>query len=515
MKNYKLAGSLFSILLLSACSGFLDRNPLDQPSSATFWKTENDFNVGLAACYASLQRELYSNALPCWDNLTDNGYGQHPDNSYGLTTEIVNGNISSNSGGYILTVYTGALADIARANIFLTQLTNFEGMEADKKKKYEAEVRMLRGYYYSYLYRCYGDVPIIDKPLDLATQHQPKANAADVYKFMMSDIDFAIANLPDVKYSDNSGHWTKDAAKAFKARMLLFTAYDNSGAAVKNIMEEVKKLTLEIKNYSLAAEFSDNFQDDKQEKCPEIMMSVKYLAPNNSTWADVWYGDWIVVSPLSNLISEFEFPDGRPGTVVPHDSKGVIDVSAYTNEDLKKRDSRLAKTVFMDKYVVKGESYLPSNNRSLGTGLEKFLSQNLQAPYSGATQSQQDWVLLRYADVLLMLAEAENEINSSPTEIVYNAIRDVRVRSGMPALPAGLSKEEMRTRIRHERRVELAFEGLRYFDLKRWKTAKKILNNVKDGLTPYKFEDKFYRWPIPQSEIDKSNGVLVQNPDYQ
>lgn len=514
MKNYKLTGSLLSVLLLSACSGFLDRNPLDQPSSATFWKTENDFNVGLAACYASLQRGIYSYALPCWDNITDNGFGQHPEDGYGLTTEIVNGNISSNSGGYILTVYTGALADIARVNIFLTQLNNFPDFDADKKKKYEAEVRMLRGYYYSYLYRCYGDVPIIDKSLDLSNQHQPKAKAADVYKFMMDDIDFAIANLADVKYSDNSGHWTKDAARAFKAHMLLFVAYDNSGIAKKDIMEEVKKLIQEIKNYSLATEFSDNFQDDKQEKCPEIMMSVKYLAPNNSTGADMWYADWIVVSPLSNLISEFEFPDGSPGTVVPHDSKGVIDVSAYTNEDLKKRDSRLAKTIFIDRYVVKGVSYLPSNNRSLGTGLEKFLSQNLQPPFSYATQSQQDWVLLRYADVLLMLAEAENEING-PTEIVYNAIRDVRVRSGMPALPAGLSKEEMRTRIRHERRIELAFEGLRYFDLKRWKVAKQILNDVKDGLTPYKFEDKFYLWPIPQSEIDKSNGVLVQNPDYK
>ncbi|PGH39510.1 MAG: RagB/SusD family nutrient uptake outer membrane protein [Candidatus Nephrothrix sp. EaCA] len=515
MKNNKLMFSLFGLLWLCACSNFLDRTPLDQPSSETFWKTANDFNVALAACYASMQRGLYSDALPCWDNLTDNGYGQHPEDGYGLTTEIVNGNISPNSGGFIATVYAGALADIARANIFLNQLNGFTGFDPSKKKIYEAEVRMLRGYYYSYLYRCYGEVPIIDKPLDLSSQNQPKASAADVFQFMMKDVDFAIGNLEDVKYSANSGHWTKDAAKAFKARMLLYVAYDDFGTAKNDIMQQVKKLLQEIRNYSLAPEFTDNFQDDKQEKCPEIIMSVKYLAPNNYTWADVWYGDWIVVSPLSNLISEFEFPDGSRGTVVPHDSKGVINVNEYTNEDLKRRDSRLAKTVFIDKYIVKGASYTPSNNRSLGTGLQKFLSQNLQTPYSGASQCQQDWVLLRYADVLLMLAEAENEINGSPTQIVYDAVNQVRRRSSMPELPPGLSKEEMRNRIRHERRVELAFEGLRYFDLKRWKIAKQVLNNVKDGLTPYKFEDKNYLWPIPQSEIDKSNGTLIQNPSYK
>jgi len=514
MKNKKLLISLFSLQLFCACSGFLERHPLDKPSSATFWKTKNDFDVALAACYGALQRNLYSYSLPCWDNLTDNGYGQHAENSYGQSTEIVNGNITPNSSGFISSVYVGALGDVARANIFLKQLSEFAGFDADSKKIYEAEARMLRAYFYSYLYRCYGDVPLIDKPLDLSTQNQPKASAAEVYKFMTDDIDFAIKNLKDVKYTVYKGHWTQEAAKAFKARMILFTAYDEAGNAKNNLMQEVKDLTQAIKNYSLANEYAGNFQDAQQEASPEILMSVKFLAPNNATSADQWYGDWIVVSPLANLISEYEFTDGTPGTTIPHSQKGVVD-PLFSNEDLKSRDSRLAKTVFIDKYIIQGKTYTPSNGRPLGTGLAKFLSQNIQPPYGYATLSQQDWVLLRYADVLLMLAEAENEINGSPTQIVYDAVNQVRRRSSMPELPPGLSKEEMRNRIRHERRVELAFEGLRYFDLKRWKIAKQVLNNVKDGLTPYKFEDKNYLWPIPQSEIDKSNGTLIQNPSYK
>lgn len=121
---------------------------------------------------------------------------------------------------------------------------------------------------------------------------------------------------------------------------------------------------------------------------------------------------------------------------------------------------------------------------------------------------------MRYADVLLMLAEAENEING-PTDIAYQAVNDVRDRGKASLLPTGLTKDQMRERIRHERRIELAFEGQRYFDLKRWKIAKQVLNAVTDGLITYKFEDRHYLWPLPQTEIDKAKGILEQNPDYK
>lgn len=120
---------------------------------------------------------------------------------------------------------------------------------------------------------------------------------------------------------------------------------------------------------------------------------------------------------------------------------------------------------------------------------------------------------MRYADVLLMLAEVENELGNSST--AENYVNQVRSRSSMPNLPSGLSKDEMRSRIRHERRIELAFEGSHYFDLKRWKVAKEVLNRVQDGMLSYKFEDKHYLCPLPQSEVERNKGVLVQNPNYR
>ena len=471
---------LIMISGLTSC-GDLDINPNDRPSSETFWKTSEDINLALTACYGAMHRDLFSFSTPCWDNLTDNGYGQHAERQYGMTTNMVMGNIEPSSDGFISAVYTDAFADIATVNIFLDKLKKIDKLNDIIKKQYEAEARMLRAYFYSYLYRGYGEVPIISEPLNLETQYQEKKPMSDVYKFIMDDISFAIDNLPDQTYSESKGRWTKNAAKAYKARMILFTAYDEEGNMITNKMTEAKTLLGEIKGYALANDFSDNFNDLKQESSPEIMMSIKFLAPNTSSSADMWYADWLVVSPLINFLETFEMRDGTPGQPIPKKagSKFLIDLEAF----------------------------------STGAGLYKFLSPNLPPPFGYNTKSQQDWVIMRYADVLLMLAEAENELNG-PTELVYKSINAIRKRALMPELPPKLSKEQMRNKIRNERRIELAFEGHRYFDLKRWKTAISVLNAVADAPVTYKFEKKHYLWPIPQSEIDKNKGKLVQNPDW-
>jgi hypothetical protein len=139
------------------------------------------------------------------------------------------------------------------------------------------------------------------------------------------------------------------------------------------------------------------------------------------------------------------------------------------------------------------------------------------------TQSDQDWVYLRYADVLLMYAEAQNEA-VGPDGTVYSAINSIRERVHMPDLPAGLSRDDMRTRIRHERRIELAMEGQRYFDLKRWQLDRVILPTVRDpGTTPTNgplrtFPLRDTLWPVPQPELDiaksYNNSGFKQTPGY-
>lgn len=515
MKKISYIVLLLSLLSFMSCDQ-LDLQPTDQPSSGTFWVKSDDFKIALTAVYGTMQRNFYSFSTPNWDSMTDNSYGQHAEGQYGLTTQIAMGNINPSSGGFIDGIYLGAFSDIARINIFIDKLEQFTEIDDATKKEYLAEARMCRAFYYSYLYRCYDEVPIVSEPLTLETQYQEKKPASQVYEFLMDDIDFAIKNLPNVTYKENGGRWTKNAANAYKARMVLYTSYDDAGNPIPAKMEEAKTLLTGITGYELSTDFSDNFNDLKQEDSPEIMMSIKFLAPNSYNRSDLWYADWMVLTPLVNFIEEFEMKDGTEGAPVPMQagSKFAVDTDVFTNESLADRDSRLAKTVFIEKYVVSGEEFTPSNNNPTKTGMSKFLSTNLTPPFTWSTLSQQDWVVVRYAEVLLMLAEVENELNG-PTTLVHNSINAIRTRSFMPDLDSNLTQDEMREKIRHERRVELAFEGHRYFDLKRWKTAETVLNNVTDSPVIYNFEKKHYLWPLPQSEIDKNNGVLVQNPNYK
>lgn len=129
---------IFSIMLslvLSSCSDYLDRQPTDQLSSENYWESEEDFEQGLNAAYGSMQSPFFSTSLPSWDNLTDNGFGQHAEEQYGLTTAIAQGNIDPNTGGFVSGVYSDAYIGIARANEILSQLESFDEMDQESANK--------------------------------------------------------------------------------------------------------------------------------------------------------------------------------------------------------------------------------------------------------------------------------------------------------------------------------------------------------------------------------------------
>jgi hypothetical protein len=515
MKGNKILIIVLSTLLFSGCEDYLDRQPLDKISSSTFWQTKSDFDMALTAIYGlnttgaswdSPPGGVWAYHLANWDNLTDNSYGQH---NYFSSKSIVSGEISPTTGGYVSLVYSMSYQAIARINIFLSQLSTYGGSDfsdADKQVA-EGEVRFFRAFYYFQLYCVYGDVPLVTEPLTLENQEQPKVSSGKIYDQIISDLDYAIANLNAVSYYENTGHVTKSTAQALKARILIYEAYGSNGSPDNNLLSQVASLCQEIiPLYELSPEFADVFQDKGQSGNKEIIYAVNYLAPDNvpAYGADLIYGDWIIVSPLQSFVDAFQCTDGLPWGESP-----LTD----TENPFNNRDPRLAKTVFVDHPDFgDGNVHYPTNSRPTGYGVMKFLCPE-NTPIGYSTLSQQNSVVLRLAEVLLMYAEAQNEVGG-PDASVYEAINSIRERVGMPDLPEGLSKDEMRESIRYERRIEMAFEGLRYFDLKRWHIAGEVLNSVTDGLLEYHWEDRFYRWPLPQSEIDKNNGTLEQNPDY-
>lgn len=533
---------LVSALLMGttvSCSDFLQKDPPSSPSQSIFWQKKSDFDSALAGTFSIMYEwpgEM-SQIIPCFDNLTDNSICQHNEDTYGRSQTIALGDLDPNTTGYVSYMYSHCYTGIARAHLVMENLALYEGSdmtEADKNF-IMAQCKALRGYFYSWLYLCYKEVPLVTSSLTMENMYQPKSTRPEIYAQIMKDFDEAIAALPDKPYSDSqmSGYFSPGALKAFKARLMLNDAYDENGKAIPEKMKEIVPLLEEIQGYSLADRMRDNFISEKQLASPEIMFSVRYLAPNITHSMDLYYGNWTTCGVTRDLVDEFECTDGLKWGESPLTqevdetllSTNSMADDAYNEREklFQNRDPRLRETVthsgyatFPDEgYEDKGRLKL-TDQQQTGFGMMKYLQPTTVMP-SYSTISDADVIILRYAEVLLMIAEAENEVNG-PTQKVYDAVNAVRTRSEMPPLPDNLSQDEMRERIRHEWRVEFVFEGQRYFQLKRWKLMEELVDGAVDPALPTYikvFKPAFYYWPIPQTEIDKAGDILVQDPNYK
>jgi starch-binding outer membrane protein, SusD/RagB family len=365
----------------------------------------------------------------------------------------------------------------------------------DKLKPYIGEAYFLRGFNYFGLAQLYGNVPIVtEDPFTIDYNSlRAKSTREEVLALVEQDLDSAILNLPDVKYS--SGHAVKTTAQGYKVRVLLFQKkYAEAAALAKQIIDGGK--------YTLNPNYPSNFYKPDQANSPEIMFSVKYQLPSIlHAWEplNLTVHKWKGYLGTQDLINEYEADDPRKTMTwfFPGDTK---EQGWPFTGDLAV--AKPGKDSWIEGY------YAP----------RKWLTPTIVDPDRGIIDDN-DYVLLRYADIKLMYAEAQNEA-SGPDASVYQQVNEVRSRPGvdMPPLADGLTKDEMRNAIRHERRVEFAMEGLRFFDLRRWGIATEKLNGfVQNPLSPntkIKYEDKYEYWPIPQTEIDRNAPVLIQNPGY-
>ena len=528
----------------TSCSDFLQKDPPSSPSQSIFWQKKSDFDSALAGSFSMMYEwpGVMSQIVACFDNLTDNSICQHNEGTYGSSQTIALGDLDPNTGGYVSYMYDHCYRGIGRIHLVMENLETYQGADmSDADKSFiMAQCKALRAYYYSWLYQCYREVPLVTSSLTTENMYQPKAARTEIYAQIMKDFDEAIAALPDKPYSDSqmSGYFTPGAMKAFKARLMLAEAYDDNGNADASKMGEIVALLEGIQGYDLADRMRDNFISAQQLASPEIMFSVRYLAPNTTHSMDLYYGAWTTCGVTRDLVNAFECTDGLKwgeSTLTATVNESLLATGALSdanNAEREKlfsdangvhiRDRRLYETVChsgLADFSIDGQEGDPvtiTNQMQTGFGMMKLLQPTTEMP-SYSTVSDADVVILRYAEVLMMIAEAENEVNG-PTQKVYNAVNRIRVRSGQPELPTGLTKEQMRERIRNEWRVEFVFEGHRYFQLKRWKLMEKLVNGAADPALPTYikvFKPAFYYFPLPQTEIDKAGGVLVQDPNYK
>jgi hypothetical protein len=488
-----LAGS---IALFSCNKTLLDQNPPDALTASTFWTNPTDTAYALSGLYNYLYASgggyaTWQFSPMAWDNFSDDSYGQY-DYGGGRTATLAGITPATGFGGtFVADTYNNCYQAIAADNAFLANIGKIAG--GSQLTRYKGEAFFLRGFNYFWLAQTYGNVPIVTADpftIPLSTK-MAKATQAQVIQQAAGDLDSAIAYLPDGPFA--TGHAVKASAEGYKIRLLLLKK-DFAGAAA------LAAQVIAAGQFSLNPSYLSNFYKPDQRSSPEILFSVQYQLPTlyHSPSIALSLCWWKGEMGTQDLINEYEPGDPRKTMTFFFPGDGAAQGWPFT-------DQGGVATPGADSWIV---GYY---------AVRKWLTPSLPNPTTYGVQDDNDFVLLRYADILLMYAEAQNEA-VGPDATVYQQVNAVRARVKMSALPAGLTQDQMRQAIRHERRVEFAMEGLRYFDLRRWGIATQKLNGFHPNpVTPqvtYVYKDNYQFWPIPQPEIDRNQPKLVQNDGY-
>ena len=473
---------MLSACVFGACSDVsLDQVPQTERSEANFYKTNADFYNAIVGVYAALKHP----------GIIDKGSG-----SYLYMTELVTDNTDTGAarGGIAAELYyfedfnfslasttlsnawTGHYLGIARTNSILDRLQAANIPQASKDR-FEGEAKFMRALFYFNLVRFFGDVQLVTKELTSPYEANslPRSPAADVYALIISDLKTAETKLPATIPSAEAGRASSWAAKTELGKVYLtLKQYDNAAAKLKEVIDG--------NAYSLMPKYADIFPATTSYAAnKEYILAVQYKSGNIGQGSDLW-SNWAAVNSSVALL-------GTGGGVGGGFNRPTANMeAAYEAGDLRKDASMLSSykatngTTVNEKYVVKFRQQGALNN-----------------------DSDVDFPLLRYADVLLMYGEALNELGRTTEGLTY--LNLIRKRAGL-ADKTGLSQADFRLAMEQERRVELAFEGHRWFDLVR--TGRFVTVMQAKGFKVQPFHQLYL---IPQRETDL-NKALTQNPGY-
>jgi len=485
-----------------------------------------------------------------------------------FATGTVNANIITKDA------WTTPYTNIRRTNLLLKNLPNAK-FGNDIKTRVAAEARFLRAYYYFILLEHYGGIPLAGDSVyraedKLPTKREPFQVCVD---YIVSECDKAAEDLPWTQVGELYGRINKAACKALKARVLLYAASPlfngESNAGQGELQGVIGYPDYSVERWKLAEQAALDVMESGQYKLHvnnskeagygfyelfQLRKNSEYLLAKmqgpNRELEGVWNPPTFGVTspgayPYLETVNSFGM---KNGLAIDAPNSGYDPANPY-----KDRDPRLANTVTRDQSLVFHRDGLarrpvniyidktnPNNVTSgqdavyRGTPTGYYVYKMLNREVAGDwfnTLTPRCFPIIRYAEVLLNFAEARNEYLATPDERVMQAVEAIRERAGLVpfVVDRGLSKVQMREMIRNERQKELAFEGHRFFDVRRWKVAEDLENKQLHGTEPVRtlagtsynqinvrkrvFDKRMYLWPIPQSEIGKSVD-LIQNPGY-
>ncbi len=528
---------LCGMLLLTATScgdDFFNISNPNEISETNFWKTEDDALMALTGCYDAMQSgDLFNDYIDGWkfgflcrETCTDNG-----DHSWGdwmLGSTIAKGTSSTNDECFSK-YWNSNYELIKRCN---TLIKNIDGMTIDETKKnaFKAEAIALRALGYCDLVSVFRDVPYLEEPLTLVECEPARTSKEEIATKVLADLKANLPNLP-AKGSASKGRLTQEAGYAIMGRMALFTKhYDEAIDAYQHVIGKYSLFT--------SGDGSDGYKNyselftEKNEECDEVILGIHYAGPGlneGQTFSISWGAPMNAIEATRNLCDDYYCTDGLPIDKSPL-FKGKTGKDAYNADHpdyarYENRDPRLKGTLFVPGMTWLNDVYdydkdtNPSGKKLSANSqvaiMKWFVPENMANEYDGSL----DYYVMRYAEVLLSLSEAMIEKGGYSQSEITKYINEVRERVHMPKVEdvegTGLTQEQLRQIVRHERRVELAFEDLRFADLYRWGEWKNSIDRMNQEYATYGSGcyERQYRgeqddvWPIPQNEIDTDKNL--------
>jgi len=479
MKN-KIGILIILLGSLVSCEDFLDLNPENLISDQTFFANQNDFETALVGAYSSI-RGMYSGSAIQYLNELSSDNAEIVWSSPSSNEMQLEQNSVTSTNGILSGAWNTCLYTISRCNTILNKI---EGVEFDQsaKDRIKGEAYFLRGLSYFYLVQLFGNVPVTDinftSPAQVAASDLSLKPASQVYIKILSDLTSAETLLASGLNPDKT-HASRGTVKTLLGKVYLTQKdYDKAATKLKEVIDE--------KQYTLAANYKDLFVEGNNNRAESIFeiqfVSGKSIGNNYSA----------LFTPAITSMAIFPGNMQGSGRILP-----TLDlVNAYEPGDLRKNLS-----------VKEGIPLINGTTAPGRYGL-KFIDYTIVDGQDGNVT----FTVLRYADVLLMYAEALNEIDQTP--LAHDYINPIRDRANLDDL-SGLDQDDFRLSLERERRVEFVYEGHRWFDLKRTGRLQVVLDSyyASKGLN-FSVQDHEWILPIPQNEIDLNPEVIIQNPDY-
>ncbi|AQG77990.1 RagB/SusD family nutrient uptake outer membrane protein [Spirosoma montaniterrae] len=493
MKFIRFSSALL-LLTLSGCSeSFLDLQPNTQVSTNTFYQSASDFRTAVNAAYAALQADgLYGSVYIHFSEVpADNAGVQNPNGAGGIAQNEFDQFVVTPVNPSLLSFYSASYAAIQRCNIVLGRI-EASAVTPALKNQFTGETRFIRGLMYFNLVRFFGGVPLVLNEINAAEEGYTytRASADDVYKQVLADLTDAETKLPVSYTGADIGRATSGAAKALLGKVYL--TQKNYAQAVVKLKEVIDLTGTGGRVYDLAPRYIDNFDPARSNNSghKESLFEIQYKTGGIGEGSGYTNGS----APPNGPLTLTGVGNGNGQFIWPT----VQVFNAFPRSDPRRSAN-------LDSLIINGQ-------------LQRYVKKYLQPVYGSIPFNQADsdmnFPVLRFADVLLMYAEALNETNSGPNAVAYDAINRVRRRAhGVTTsafdIPAGLNKAAFALAVENERRLELAFEGHRWPDLVRTDRAIPVMTALGFRVQPHQLI-----FPIPQAEIDINPGKMTQNPGY-